>query len=94
MQQNSLLYPRLRGGLTRHLLNQFPLLVFVPSRRFADGLVACCQRHDGDERQDEGGQAGDPPAAEDDAQVCCVPCEEHLCGSSDWDGSVRIGVDI
>ena len=50
----------------------------VPSRRFTNGFVAGGKRHDAEDGDNEGPGAGDAPALEDDAEVVCVPCEEHL----------------
>jgi hypothetical protein len=50
----------------------------VPSRRLAHCLVARREQYDREEGYDERAGAGDAPAAEDDAQVGCVPSEEHL----------------
>ena len=51
---------------------------FVAARGFAHGFVACGQRHDSNEGEDEGGEGGDAPGAEDDAEVVIIPGEDHL----------------
>lgn len=64
--------------LTRRLLHILLKSFLIPPRNFADGFVACCQRYYGHQGDDEGEGAGYAPAGEDDAEVCCVPGEEHL----------------
>jgi hypothetical protein len=74
------------GELEEKLTRRLPHIVlqplFIPPRDFADGFVACCQRHDGQQGHDQREGAGYAPAGEDDAEVCCVPGEEHLMVSA------------
>lgn len=51
----------------------------VPPGCLADGLVAGGEQNDADKRDDQRERAADVPAAEDDAEVGCVPGEQHLC---------------
>ena len=61
--------------LTRRLPHILLQPLFVAARDFADRFVACCQRHDCQQGDDQGEGAGYAPAGEDDAEVCGVPGE-------------------
>jgi len=55
---------------------------FVLPRDLAHELVAGGEEGNSEEGEEERGGAADVPGAEDDAEVSCVPCEEHLWGGS------------
>jgi hypothetical protein len=47
----------------------------------AETFVGHAKGHDAEESEQEGPGTSDVPPAKDDAEVCCVPCKEHVLGS-------------
>jgi hypothetical protein len=55
-------------------------LALEAPREGSQALVPGGQGDDGEEGEEEAGCAADVPPSEDDAEVRCVPSEEHLRG--------------
>lgn len=51
---------------------------FIASAAFAHEFVAGCQNDDAEECDNEAKSGGNVPLAKDNAEVGCVPSEEHL----------------
>jgi hypothetical protein len=66
------------GELTRDGLDLLGEAELVATRCGAEGFVSDSEEDDYDEGDEEGGGGADVPLAEDDAEVLCVPGEEHL----------------
>lgn len=64
--------------LTRHGVQFSIHRRFVLSGEFTDEFVACAEGDGAEEGEDEGEGVVNAPAAEDEADVVGVPCEEHL----------------
>lgn len=52
--------------------------MFVSAGCGADGFVASGEGYDGEEGEEEADGGLDVPPSEDEAEVCGVPCEQHL----------------
>lgn len=50
----------------------------IPPRHLSNTLIARGEEHDNQQRNEEREGACDAPLREDDAEVLCGPCEEHL----------------
>lgn len=68
----------MEGKLTRCFLLFLRNPRFVLSRERSNGFVAGSQSNDAEEGEDQSGIRLDVPPTEYNAEVCCVPGEEHL----------------
>lgn len=67
-----------RRLLTWKFVHVFSTRCLITAAEFAHEFVAGSQNDDAKERDDEGKSGGNMPLAKDDAEVACVPSEEHL----------------
>lgn len=64
--------------LTWELVHMLGAVYLIASAGFAYEFVAGCQNDDAKQRNDDVKRGGNMPLAKDDAEVTCIPSEQHL----------------
>ena len=68
----------IESPLTRQLVHIFRTTNLILPTYFPDTLIASCEDCNADEGDEEREGGADVPPVENYAEVCGVPCEEHL----------------